>query len=106
MVDRETAIKKSNDFLVELGKSGISIQAAYLFGSYAEDKQHEWSDIDLAIFSDQFSGFGFNDKKNIAPINIRKEYQEIEVKTFPIQELYAPNQFVRHIFEKGIKLAV
>jgi predicted nucleotidyltransferase len=104
MVDREVAIIKSKRFLEELGKNGISIKAAYLFGSYATGKQHEWSDIDVAIFSDQFSGFGFSDKENIAPVNIRKEFVEIEVKTYPSRLLKYPDPFVKMIFDKGIKL--
>ena len=104
MVDKEGALKKTHDFLLELKKMGVTVQAAYLFGSYAEDKQHEWSDIDLALFSDQFTGFGFDDKKDMAHINIRKEFVDIEVKTFPIQVIDNPDPFVKQIFSKGIKL--
>jgi predicted nucleotidyltransferase len=104
MVNRETAIEKSKQFLNELTRSGVSIDTAYLYGSFAKGNQHEWSDIDLAIFSEQFTGFGFTDKELIAPLNVRREYVDIEVKTFPIKELKDPNPFVEQIFKLGIEL--
>lgn len=38
-----------------LRKNNISIKKAYLFGSFAAGSEHEWSDIDLALVSDDFS---------------------------------------------------
>lgn len=35
-------------------KRDIDIEKVILFGSYAEGKQREWSDIDLAVISDDF----------------------------------------------------
>lgn len=35
-------------------KKEIDIEKVILFGSFAEGKQREWSDIDLAIISDDF----------------------------------------------------
>jgi predicted nucleotidyltransferase len=103
-VDKEFAIKKTLDFLEELKKSGIAFQAAWLFGIYAKGKQHAWSDIDVAIFSDDFTGVGFNDKKDIAPVNVRKEFVDIEVKTYPSKALLRPDPFVKQILEEGIRL--
>lgn len=37
-----------------LKKEKIDFSAIYLFGSYAKEKQHDWSDIDLAVVSDSF----------------------------------------------------
>jgi predicted nucleotidyltransferase len=35
-------------------KKEIDIEKVILFGSFAEERQSEWSDIDLAIISDDF----------------------------------------------------
>lgn len=44
-------------FLLLLKKKGVKIKSAYLFGSWAKGTQHRWSDIDLAIFSPEFTGW-------------------------------------------------
>jgi predicted nucleotidyltransferase len=38
------------------------LKAVYLFGSYAEGNAREYSDIDLAVVSDNFEGSRFFDK--------------------------------------------
>ena len=42
-----------NNYVLELSKE-ININKVILFGSYAKGTNHEDSDIDLAIFSDDF----------------------------------------------------
>lgn len=37
-----------------LQKEKVDFNAIYLFGSYAKEKQHDYSDIDLAVVSDDF----------------------------------------------------
>ena len=32
----------------------LSVQASFIFGSYARGKAHRWSDIDICIISSQF----------------------------------------------------
>jgi predicted nucleotidyltransferase len=52
---------KIKNFIDLLEKNDIQIQRAYLFGSYANGKADEWSDIDLALVSDKFKGNRFLD---------------------------------------------
>jgi uncharacterized protein len=42
-------------FLRRISQCGIHIEAAYLFGSYAHNKANQWSDIDVAVVSPDFS---------------------------------------------------
>lgn len=43
------------EYIAELRKEGINVQAVHLFGSRAKGKpRHEYSDIDLCIISPQF----------------------------------------------------
>jgi predicted nucleotidyltransferase len=37
-----------------LKKEGIPVRQAFLFGSYASGKTHDWSDIDVAVVHDPF----------------------------------------------------
>ncbi len=48
-------IKEIGGYISLLKKNNIHIQQVILFGSYAKNKQHEESDIDLAIISNHFS---------------------------------------------------
>jgi predicted nucleotidyltransferase len=60
-------IDEINKFVRGLEKNQIHIQQAILFGSYAKGTAKEWSDIDLALVSEDFSGIRFLDwKKNSA----------------------------------------
>jgi predicted nucleotidyltransferase len=39
---------------VEFVNKAFFVEGAWLFGSYAKDSAHEWSDIDIAILSADF----------------------------------------------------
>ncbi len=56
-----TAIPPSVHRYLARVREMFSIDAAYLFGSYATGRQREESDIDLAIVSSDFSGIRFKD---------------------------------------------
>lgn len=104
MLTRESVIGKVNSFTQELIAKGIPIERVILFGSYAKNQQREDSDIDVALFSTVFSGFGFEDKQLFALINVKKEYIDIETKTFP-NEIYYQQTPLADIIEKtGIEL--
>lgn len=45
----------AKDFLRHLEAEGLSIQRAYLFGSYAKKHARAWSDIDVCVVSKKFS---------------------------------------------------
>jgi len=50
---KDEAIRLATKLISEANKV-FYIKKAYLYGSYAKDKQHEWSDIDVAIVSPDF----------------------------------------------------
>jgi len=51
---KRAIIKAIKNYLQLLEEQGISIEKAYLFGSYSKNKETEDSDIDLLIVSNQF----------------------------------------------------
>jgi predicted nucleotidyltransferase len=65
MLTREAAIQVVKNFIHDLESTGVGLQKAVLFGSYAQNRQSEWSDIDLALVSEGFSGFGFEDSRKV-----------------------------------------
>ena len=50
----ESVIRSVKNFLAELVKLGIPVQYGVLFGSYAKDDAHRWSDIDLLVVSSKY----------------------------------------------------
>jgi len=55
------ASKIINQFLSELQKH-IFVSRIILFGSYAKSQQDKWSDIDLAVISDDFNDVPYLDR--------------------------------------------
>lgn len=58
-------MNKINSFIELLESNNINIQKAILFGSYSKGNYNQWSDIDLALVSDNFTGNSFEDKNNL-----------------------------------------
>ncbi len=97
------AIAISMLFLEKLKQNtNINIQKAMLFGSYVNGTNHEYSDVDLAIWSVDFVGVGFLDNKIIVPtIYQNANFTNIECHTFSPQ---SPNPFEEEILNTGILL--
>lgn len=88
-------------FLERLQKDNIRVSKAILYGSYAKGTNDEWSDIDLAIVSDDFSGNRVLDKermiKSIVDINTSISPLPYRPEDFDESDL-----FVKEIIESGI----
>lgn len=102
MSSTESVIKLVKAFISELESLGIKLDKAILFGSYAKNQQKEYSDIDVALVSDRFSGFGFEDRQLFSKINIKKEYIDIEPKTFSTAYFDQSDPFIEEIKRTGI----
>ena len=96
-------IEKVKKFIDLLENYNIRINQAILFGSYAKGNQDKWSDIDLAIVSDDFIGDRYND------INKLKEFifsidTDISPLPFRIDEFTIDNLFVKEIIQTGYRI--
>ena len=60
-MDKEQVIKKIKA-IIPLIKENINLDYLVLFGSYANGTNHKWSDIDLAIVSNNLPKGILNDK--------------------------------------------
>ncbi len=103
-MDREAAIKRSREFINELLSLKLNLRKAILFGSFVRDQQKEWSDIDLALIADEFIGFGYEDKKYFARINVRTPYSMIQTKTYATADFEKGDPFIDEIIKTGILL--
>ncbi|MDR3133617.1 MAG: nucleotidyltransferase domain-containing protein [Prevotellaceae bacterium] len=102
MLTRNTAIKIAENYAREIEASGVRLRAVILFGSFAKGTQHEWSDIDVALVADEFTGLGFVDKKLFPYIGIKQPYLRIESKTYPTEYFHSGDPFIEEIKREGI----
>ena len=96
-------VEESIKRFVDLATANLQLQAVYLFGSNVKGRPHEWSDIDLAIVSSDFSGDSFDDSKMLFPY-ILKVDSAIEVHPFRPEDFSAENPFVQEILDTGIRV--
>ncbi len=71
MVTKENAINIAKSFVNDCENDGINFYKVLLFGSFAKNQTHEWSDIDLLLISEQFNENIFDNLKLYSKINIK-----------------------------------
>ncbi|RLD69396.1 MAG: hypothetical protein DRI95_00020 [Bacteroidetes bacterium] len=102
MYSREIAIKTAEKFVSDCIKSGLNIEKAVLFGSYAKNEQRKFSDIDIALISSQFTLKFLRNNKLTSKINIY--YPDIEVHHFNTDYFNSGDPFIYEINETGYEL--
>lgn len=102
MPNQQDIIEKVKLFVKEIILNGVPIDKAILFGSYSNNSYHNNSDIDVALVSPNFNGFGFEDRKLFSKINIKKEFSEITTKIFPTAYFEKGDPFIKEILRSGI----
>ena len=102
MVKREDIIENVRSFVQEIILSGVPIDKAILFGSYSKNNFKVDSDVDVALVSPNFNGFGYEDRKFFSKINIKKEFATIETTTFPSSYFANGDPFIDEILKTGI----
>ncbi len=90
-------------YLTLLKEHGFQIEDAILFGSYARGTANQWSDIDLALVSNEFEGVRFTDKNKIRKITISVS-SDLEILPFNPKDFTPSNPLVKEIMETGIRV--
>lgn len=104
MVQLPIKVKNAIDkYLQALSQHNIPIREAILFGSHAKGNSQEWSDIDIALVSEEFGGDWINDKDKIRKITLSVS-SEIEVMPFSPADFDSNNPLVKEILKTGIRL--
>lgn len=104
MFTREALIKYISDYVKACNDLGIYFDRVILFGSYARNTPHKWSDIDLALASESFSGFRPDDRGMLAKATMK--FVDIEPHTFPTDYFEKGDPFIEEIVKTGIELKV
>jgi hypothetical protein len=104
MLDRNAAIGIVRNYARDIETHGVHLRTVILYGSFARGTQHEWSDIDVALVADEFTGLP--EDHNLFPYmgGIRKPYTLIEAKTYPTDYFQQGDPFIEEIIKTGIKI--
>lgn len=79
------------------------VRSLYLFGSYAKGNPREYSDIDIAVVSDNFEGRRFWDREKLGKYIIKASY-DLEVHPFRTEDFTEDDPFVKEIIKSGQKV--
>lgn len=105
MADKKFIIVQLKKILRELEHEGIIVRKAFLFGSYASNKQHEFSDVDVAIVADEFKGIDFDDVGLMSNVLINYPELLIQTRTYnPEQFKPSKDPFVSEIIRTGVEI--
>ncbi|MDX9923946.1 MAG: nucleotidyltransferase domain-containing protein [Ignavibacteriaceae bacterium] len=102
MYKRNDLINIINEF-INLISVEFPVKYLYLFGSYANDKADENSDIDIAVVSDNFQGSRFIDREKLGKYIIKSSY-DLEVHPFKTEDFTEDDPFVKQIIKSGQKI--
>ncbi len=103
-MDKNDAIRIGIGYLNKLKESKIYFSEAWLFGSYARGRQHENSDIDIAIVLDENVSHSFDTEIQLMIIRDGEETM-IEPHAFSKEEFNNNIPIVKHIIDYGIKIS-
>lgn len=104
MATQQSAINQAKQFVLEIKKTGLKIRRAFLYGSYAKNCQHKYSDIDVALVADDFIGIGFEDMKKFIGVLIK--YTLIQPKTYSTADFKKGDPFIEEIKRTGIEIEI
>ncbi len=101
----ETILELINKYIEEISKE-IIIDRVILFGSYARGTNNEDSDIDIAIFSKDFTRESKIDNMSFLLIKTAGLGIDLQPQAFTIEDYQNPEGVVKEILDTGIELKV
>jgi len=102
MVERTSVIEYVNDFLRSCQTLSVRIDKAIVFGSAVDGTYNLDSDIDVALFSPDFTDNILDNLGLVAKAVIA--YPEIELHTYPSKQYYLNGLLLDEVKRTGIEL--
>ena len=90
-------------YIAELEENDIHLKAAIFLGSYATGNYKEFSDIDIALVSDDYQGVRFSDRERVRKPTLAVDYR-IDPLPFKTEDFREDNPFVKEILKTGIRI--
>lgn len=100
----ESILQILKGYIKLLEKNNFPIDKAILFGSYANGKYDEWSDIDVLLVSKAFSGERFLDKERIRRLTISYN-SNISPIPFNSKDFDVTNLFIKDVVDNGVVIS-
>lgn len=93
-----------NSYILYLQKENFEFRKVYLFGSYAKNKQSEYSDIDLAFVIDNSNSIDFFDLQ--AQMLMLASYIDTRIEPHPIstEDFTTENPLACEIINTGLEI--
>jgi predicted nucleotidyltransferase len=91
---------------IAVAATEINVVAAYLFGSQIDGSAHRWSDIDLAVFSDDIDDWDMHDHARLFARVMKEAGTDVELHLFSAVHLQQPDpaSFARWIIDHGVRI--
>jgi predicted nucleotidyltransferase len=99
MLTRKALKEKIDSFILDLLESGIQVRRVVLFGSYSKGNPNDFSDIDLAIWADQFEGYALSDIEKYLPY--LRNHHRISVRPYKTGMTIEDDPFLEEILHTG-----
>jgi uncharacterized protein len=80
-----------NKYRLELKRCGVDVQSIFLYGSYAHGSNHEGSDIDLIVVSQDFKSMNLIERLEKLGVASAHIMEPIQAYGFTSSELDNPN---------------
>jgi predicted nucleotidyltransferase len=105
-IDIETVNRAIENYVSDVRKV-MNIDKAYLYGSYAKGTYHEYSDVDICFFSNDFENQRTVDVLTRL-IGMTHTYKDIDIepRAFPTSEINRGNPFVREVITTGREIPI
>ena len=104
MANIPASIEKSVQRFLYTVRSRYRIQAAYLYGSQAKGKATQWSDIDVAVVSPDFSDDLFEERLILMQLAAHID-DRIEPRLFKVETFNVNDPIANEIQKTGIRMA-
>ena len=106
MVRSAAEVERISRQALDMLDAELPIAAAFLFGSYAEGRAREDSDIDLAVFTDRHARLKMPEKSQLQLRVQRHCALDLELHFYPADALDAarPTNFCGYLLEHGKRL--
>jgi len=107
MLNRKTAIDIVKDFVFACNQQNIRFKKVILFGSVARNEAHKYSDIDVALVSEQFSGNPYSDWASLSPVKVKNiKFIDIEPHPYSVKDFKNSDPFIEEIKRTGVEIKI
>jgi hypothetical protein len=105
-IGKRSILEVVQTFIREVCEQGVSVHAAYLFGSQVSGNMHSLSDIDVLLISDSFHSSNRKSLRPLSSVLIEKQFRGISPTIFPLSTFLKGGLFLREILPKAIQIPV